>query len=54
MLKKRRLADRALIDWLEVEAELHGSPFLRATVTSGTSGTVDVIVEKRRKVEKAA
>ena len=54
MLRKRWLADRALVDWLEIEADLQGTPFLRATVTNGTSGTIDVIVEKRRKVEKAA
>ena len=52
--RKRRIADKLLVDFLEVECELQGTPFLKVTVTTGTASTFDMVVEKRRKIQRVA
>lgn len=49
---KRLKVEQAVVRLVEALAELEGTPYFRASVTSGTGGTYDLVVEKRTKIVK--
>lgn len=49
---KRLRLEHAVALLVETLCEIEGTPFLRATITSGTSGTFDMVVEKRSKITR--
>ena len=46
--RKRRIADKLLVDFIEIECELQGTPYLKVEVVSGPAGRYELMVGRRR------